>query len=184
MGSFRFSAPGSRLPATSHQPLVMSQPFRILVLCTGNSARSQIAEALIDEWGKGKVAVASAGSHPAGEVNPLAVAVLGEVGIAWRGRVPRSVQGLELGRWDLVITVCDHARDACPVFTDARAAVHWGMEDPAAVSGPEEVKLEAFRQTRRVLERRVQRLLELPLATMEDDVLAHEAQVIGDRQEP
>lgn len=162
----------------------MSQAFRILILCTGNSARSQIAEALVQSLGRGVVEVASAGSHPAGVVNPLAVAVLREVGLEWQGRVPRSVEGLECEQWDLVITVCDRAREACPVFPHARAAVHWGMEDPAAVSGPDEIKLEAFRQTRRVLERRVQRLLELPLATMSDVGLARQAQAIGDRQEP
>ncbi len=162
----------------------MSEPFRILILCTGNSARSQMAEALIGTLGQGKVAVASAGSHPAGAVNPLAVAVLQEEGIEWHGRVPRSVEGLERERWDLVITVCDHARDACPVFEHARAAVHWGMEDPAAVSGPEEVRLEAFRYTYRILQLMVRSLLELPLATMSDAALTSDARAIGDRHEP
>jgi arsenate reductase len=162
----------------------MTHPFRILILCTGNSARSQIAEALVHSLGRGRVEVASAGSHPAGVVNPLAVAVLREAGIEWQGRVPRSVEGLERERWDMVITVCDHARDACPVFPDARAAVHWGMEDPAAVSGAQEVQLEAFRYTYRVLQRRVQALLGLPLATMSDGELARDAQAIGDRHDP
>jgi protein-tyrosine-phosphatase len=115
-------------------------------------------------------------------VNPLAIAVLREAGIEWHGRVPRSVEGLEQEQWDLVITVCDHARDACPVFAHARVAVHWGMEDPAAVSGPDEVRLEAFRHTYRVVRRRVQSLLELPLATMADAELARAAHAIGDRQ--
>ncbi len=161
----------------------MSQDFRILILCTGNSARSQIAEELVRSLGPGRVEVASAGSHPAGAVNPLAVAVLQEAGIEWRGRVPRSGEGLERERWDLVITVCDHARDACPVFPHARVAVHWGMADPAAVFGADEVRLEAYRYTYRVLRRRVQSLLGLPLATMSDGELAREAQAIGDRQE-
>ncbi len=161
----------------------MSQPFRILILCTGNSARSQIAEALVQSLGRGRVEVASAGSHPAGVVNSLAVEVLQEAGIEWRGRVPRSVEGLDCERWDLVITVCDHARDACPVFAHARVTVHWGMADPAAVSGADELRLEAFRYTYRVLLRRVQSLLGLPLATMSDSELAREAQAVGDRQE-
>jgi len=162
----------------------MSRAFRILILCTGNSARSQMAEALIDTLGQGKVTVASAGSHPARAVNPLAVAVLREEGLEWPGRVPRSVEGLERERWDLVITVCDHARDDCPVFEHARAAVHWGMEDPAAVSGPEEVRLEAFRYTYRILKRKAQSLLELSLATMSDAALTREAQAIGERLGP
>jgi len=162
----------------------MSKPFRLLILCTGNSARSQIAEALVQTQSGGRVEVASAGSHPAGAVNPLAIAVLREAGIEWHGRVPRSVVGLEQEHWDLVITVCDHARDACPVFTHGRVVVHWGMADPAAVSGPDEVRLEAFRYTYRVVQRRVQSLLGLPLATMSDGELARAAQAIGDRQEP
>jgi len=145
----------------------MSQAFRILILCTGNSARSQIAEALVRSLGRDRIEVASAGSHPARAVNPLAVAVLHEVGIEWQGRVPRPVAGLEREHWDLVITVCDHARDACPVFPHARVSVHWGMEDPY-----------------RVLQRRVQSLLALPLATMSDGELARDAQAIGDRQNP
>jgi len=162
----------------------MSQLFRILILCTGNSARSQIAEALVRSLGRDRIEVASAGSHPARAVNPLAVAVLHEVGIEWQGRVPRPVAGLEREHWDLVITVCDHARDACPVFPHARVSVHWGMEDPAAVSGVDEVRLEAFQYTYRVLQRRVQSLLALPLATMSDGELARDAQAIGDRQNP
>ncbi len=138
----------------------MSQLFRILILCTGNSARSQIAEALVRSLGRDRIEVASAGSHPARAVNPLAVAVLHEV------------------------AVCDHARDACPVFPHARVSVHWGMEDPAAVSGVDEVRLEAFQYTYRVLQRRVQSLLALPLATMSDGELARDAQAIGDRQNP
>ena len=91
---------------------------------------------------------------------------------------------MEGEHWDLVITVCDHARDVCPVFPHTRVAVHWGMEDPAAVSGPEEVRLEAFRYTNRILKRMVGSLLELPLATMSDVALTREAQAIGDRRRP
>lgn len=156
----------------------MTAPFRILVLCTGNSARSQIAEALLVDRGGVRVEVASAGSHPAAAVNPLAVQVLREAGIEWGGREPRSVAGLEQERWDLVITVCDHARDACPVFPHGRVAVHWGMEDPAAVAGADEIKLAAFRETLRVLEGRVGALLQLSLESSQE-AWAAEAEAIG-----
>ncbi len=162
----------------------MSRAFRILILCTGNSARSQIAEALVESLGRGVVEVASAGSHPAGAVNPLAVAVLQEAGIEWHGRVPRSVVGLEHERWDLVITVCDHARDVCPVFPHARVAVHWGMDDPAAVSGADEIKRAAFRYCYRVLERRVRSLMALPLGRMSDAAMATAVRAIAGSRDP
>jgi len=154
-------------------------PFRILILCTGNSARSQIAEALLAAGGGERVTVASAGSHPAAQVNPLAVRVLGARGIDWEGRTPRSVHGLETEPWDLVITVCDHARDVCPVFPHARVGVHWGMEDPAAVQGSERTRLDAFEKTLAELEPRVVALLDLPLETMTDRELASAARAIG-----
>ena len=89
-----------------------SRPFRVLVLCTGNSARSQIAEALLATRGAGRVEAVSAGSRPAARVNPYAVEVLREHGIAWEGRTPKGIDGVAGERVDLVITVCDNARDA------------------------------------------------------------------------
>jgi arsenate reductase len=155
--------------------------FGILILCTGNSARSQIAEALIDTRGEGRVAVASAGSHPAERVNPFAVRVLQERGIDWQGRAPQSVHGLESDPWDLVITVCDNAREACPIFPHARASVHWGMPDPAEVAGSDREKLAAFEETLRALQGRVGALLALPLESMTDTDLATEVGAIGRR---
>lgn len=132
----------------------MSAPLRVLVLCTGNSARSQIAEALFNHRGGGRFQAESAGSRPAARVNPYAVRVLAEQGIAWEGRTPRSMDGLERQSWDLVITVCDNAKEACPYFPGARM-LHWGMPDPADVDGDDERRLDAFRATYRALERRI-----------------------------
>src|SRR6185503_9681729 len=92
------------------------RPLRILILCTGNSARSQMAEALLTREGGSRFEVRSAGSKPASRVNPLAIEALREVGVNWTGRTPRGLEGLDQQRWDVVITVCDRARDACPYF--------------------------------------------------------------------
>src|SRR5688572_16500038 len=136
-----------------------ARPFRILVLCTGNSARSQIAEALLTHKGAGRVEAVSAGSHPAPRVNPYAVEVLREAGIPWEGHVPRGLDGLEGEPWDLVITVCDRARESCPYFPGAKAMLHWGLPDPAEVEGDDERKRAAFQETLAVLDRRISRLL-------------------------
>ena len=149
--------------------------YRVLVLCTGNSARSQIAEALLAERGAGRFVVASAGSRPAAQVNPYAVRVLAERGIAGEGRVPKPIEGLEGEPWDFVITVCDRAREACPIFPRRPVFAHWGMPDPAEVGGTDEEKLRAFRDTLIALERRIALFLELPLEKL--DRLAREQAV-------
>lgn len=148
--------------------------FRVLVLCTGNSARSQIAEALLATRGRGRVQAESAGSMPAPRVNPAAVDVLREHGIAWDARAPRSIDDLAGATFDLVVTVCDDARDACPYYPGARAQVHWGMPDPARVEDDTE-RRRAFRETFDVLERRVSRLLALPLESLDAETLARRA---------
>jgi len=99
-------------------------PLRILVLCTGNSARSQIAEALLTAKSRGRLVAASAGSRPAARVNPFAVEVLAEAGIDWRGRTPRGMDGLDREHWDFVITVCDRAKESCPYFPGRPVLAH------------------------------------------------------------
>jgi arsenate reductase len=140
---------------------------RILFLCTGNSARSQIAEALVATKASDRFDAASAGSKPAARVNPLAVEVLGDVGIDWTGRVPKGLDAVASERWDIVITVCDRAKDACPVFPGQPASAHWGMEDPAEVEGTREERLSAFTRTRQILARRIDLLLALPLEKLD-----------------
>jgi len=116
----------------------------VLVVCTGNAARSQMAEALLAREG---VAAASAGTHPAG-VHPLTVRVLAEVGIDWSGARSKSVLEMLDEPWDLVLTVCDHARETCPFVPGARRTVHEGFPDPAAATGSEDEQLAAFRAVR------------------------------------
>lgn len=146
--------------------------FRVLVLCTGNSARSQIGEALLAVRGAartaGRVEAESAGSRPAARVNPYAVEVLAGEGIAWEGRVPKTIDEVAGQHFDLVITVCDNARDACPFFPGAKAQVHWGLPDPADETTPEAAR-RAFRTTFEALSRRVDALLALPLESMSDE---------------
>jgi len=112
-------------------------PLRVLVLCTGNSARSQMAEALFNQLGGGKVTAESAGSRPAARVNPLAIETLARHGLAWKGHEPQGLDGVVNQPWDYVITVCDNARESCPIFPGRTTMLHWGMPDPAEHSGAE-----------------------------------------------
>lgn len=153
--------------------------MRVLILCTGNSARSQIAEALIGAKGGARFVAESAGSRPAARVNPYAVAVLAEAGIAWQGRTPRGLEGLDKERWDFVITVCDRAKESCPYFPGQPVLAHWGMPDPAEVEGSEEQKMAAFRDTLITLSRRVDLLLALPLDKLERLAVERRVREIG-----
>ncbi len=150
---------------------------RVLVLCTGNSARSQIGEALFAVRGAGRVVAASAGSRPAARVNPYAVDVLGAHGIAWEGRVPKSVDDVAGERFDLVLTVCDNARDACPYFAGAGAMAHWGLPDPAEAHEPAAAQ-RAFAETYAALAARVDALLALPLERLDPDALGAAARAV------
>lgn len=154
---------------------VPDRKFRLLFLCTGNSARSQMAEALLNWKGKGRFDAASAGSKPAARVNPYALETLREHGVPWAGHPPRSVDGLEREPWDFVITVCDRAKESCPIFPGQPVLAHWGMADPAEVEGTEANKQKAFRDAFVLLSRRIDLLLELPLTKL--DRLALEARV-------
>ena len=134
--------------------------IRVLFVCTGNSARSQIAEALLDQMGHGDFVVASAGTHPKG-VHPLAIQALAEAGIDWSGAASRSIEGFLDQHFDYVITVCDRARQTCPVFPGSHNSLHWGLEDPAQVDGTDAAKLDAFRQTRQELAMRLRPFIEI-----------------------
>ena len=156
-----------------------SRPLGILVLCTGNSARSQIAEALLATHGKGRVDAASAGSRPAPRVNPRAIEVLRRHGITWQPTAPKRIGEFDGRRFDLVITVCDDARDACPFFAGARAQVHWGLPDPAGFTDLSEAR-SAFEETYNALAKRVGDLLALPLEQLDDEELRKRAQAVHD----
>jgi arsenate reductase len=134
-------------------------PLRVLFVCTGNSARSQMAEALLNAKGKGRVQAASAGSRPVSQVNPYALEALREFGVPWAGHTPRSVAGLEREPWDFVITVCDRAKESCPIFPGNPTQAHWSLADPADVQGDAAAKRAAFRATFLDLSRRIDLLL-------------------------
>jgi arsenate reductase len=120
---------------------------RVLILCTGNSARSQMAEGLLRHEAGGRFEVFSAGTRPT-EVRPEAIAVMREIGIDISGHRSKSVDEFVNQPFDYVITVCDNARESCPVFPSAARMLHWSFDDPAAVRGSEDRRLEAFRAVR------------------------------------
>ncbi len=156
------------------------RPFRVLFLCTGNSARSQMAEALLNWKGKGRFAAESAGSRPASRVNPLAIETLRQYAVPWRGRAPRGIDGLEREPWDFVITVCDRAKESCPIFPGQPALAHWGMPDPADVTGDQVTRQAAFRDAFLLLSRRIDLLLALPLEKLERMALEARVRAVGD----
>ncbi|HXH21607.1 MAG TPA: arsenate reductase ArsC [Dehalococcoidia bacterium] len=133
-------------------------PLRVLFLCTGNSARSVIGEALLREAGGDRFEVHSAGTRPKG-LNPYTARVLADEGISIEGFRSKSVDEFAGQRFDYVITVCDSAAEECPIFPGAPVRLHWSFPDPAAVEGSEEDKLAAFRETVRGMRRRVQEFL-------------------------
>ncbi len=153
--------------------------FRVLFLCTGNSARSQIAEALLNRDGAGRFEAESAGTEPAARVNPGAIEALAAAGIEWHGHPPRSVDGLEREFWDLVVTVCDDAKESCPIFPAGPVIAHWGMPDPAAARGDAATKRAAFLETLAVLRRRIGALLRLPVENLTRPALEARVREIG-----
>jgi arsenate reductase (thioredoxin) len=156
-----------------------TDPLRVLILCTGNSARSQMAEAVLNRKGAGRFVAESAGSQPAARVNPFAIEALREAGIEWQERRPRGIDALESGTWDIVITVCDNARDACPIFPGQPTLAHWGMEDPASVAGDDETKRRAFREALQLISRRIDLMLALPAEKLQRPALQERLREIG-----
>ena len=125
----------------------MTNKKRVLILCTGNSARSQMAEGLLRRDGGDRFDVESAGTHPS-TVRPEAIVVMRELDIDISGHRSKSVEEFSGRHFDYVLTVCDRARDTCPVFFGAARTLHHSFEDPAAVAGSEEERLRAFRRIR------------------------------------
>jgi len=122
-----------------------SPPIRVLFVCTGNSARSIMAEALLRQHGGDRFEVHSAGTEPRG-INPLTLQVLSDAGIDASWARSRSVTEYLGERFDFVITVCDQARQVCPVFPGVHESLHWGYEDPAEATGTDEERLAVFRR--------------------------------------
>jgi arsenate reductase len=138
-----------------------------------------MAEAILNRKGGGVFEAHSAGSRPAERVHPLAISVLHEAGIEWRGHPPRSVAGLEPEPWDAVITVCDRARETCPMFARQPILAHWGVPDPAAILGTEEVRRAAFMDALQLLSRRIDLMLVLPMEKLERVALETRMRRIG-----
>lgn len=161
----------------------MSAPRRILVLCTGNSARSILGEVLFNRLGAGRVHAFSAGSRPAGAVNPGALRLLEREGVdpaglhskSWTDFARPGAQPI-----DIVITVCgDAAGESCPAFPGRAVRAHWGLADPAAVSGDQAAIDRAFARTWDLLRQRIAAFLALPFETMSDTELKGALALIG-----
>ena len=137
----------------------MTDQMKVLILCTGNSARSQMAEGLLRHDGGDAFAVESAGLEPS-FVRPEAIEAMREIGIDISGQFSKSIDKLIGQRFDYVITVCDNANQNCPIFPGAKGRIHWSLEDPAAVSGTQETRMKAFRDARDDLRRRLAKFIE------------------------
>jgi protein-tyrosine-phosphatase len=142
---------------------VESDRPKILFLCTGNSARSIFAEYLIKKIGRDRFEAYSAGSQPAGNVNPLAIRVLQEqYGIDTGAARSKSWDEFKDTRFDIIITVCDKAGESCPIFPGQPIVAHWSIRDPALATGTNEQKLRQFRETARQIQRRIELLCSFP----------------------
>lgn len=131
-----------------------NQPIRVLFVCTGNSARSQMAEALLQREGGGAFEAFSAGTEAKG-VNPLTIRALASIGIDWSGARSKPVTEYLDQPFDYVITVCDRARESCPVFPGGRTKLHWSFDDPAEAVGTEAERLAVFERIRDEIDRRL-----------------------------
>ena len=157
--------------------------YNVLFLCTGNSARSILAEVILNQGGKGRFRAFSAGSQPKGEVNPHAIALLKNAG--YDTSVLRSKSWSEFAepgapQLDFVFTVCDNAAgEACPFWPGQPITAHWGIPDPAAVIGSEAEIAVAFNDAYRMLKRRIELFLALPFAKLDKMVLAARLKEIG-----
>lgn len=139
------------------------RPIRVLFLCTSNSARSQMAEALLRYYGGDRFEVHSAGTHPREQIHPLTEVVMRAINISLVGQYPKGLDEVGAAGWDYIITTCDQAKEACPVFPEDPEHIHWGFEDPAKVAGSEEERIRAFRRVRDEIKRRAMLFIELPV---------------------
>lgn len=160
----------------------MARKLRVLFLCTGNSARSILAEGLLNHMDSEHFEVDSAGTAPRGEVQPMALRVLREV--YGHDAAPyarsQSVDEFRGQDFDFVITVCDNARESCPVWPGRTVQAHWGMDDPAAVQGDEEERFRAYREAAIGLRRRLELFCGLPFETLDRMALEEKTRAIGD----
>ena len=162
---------------------VAERVYNVLFLCTGNSARSILAESLLNHWGNGRFRAYSAGSFPKGQVHPLSIALLEQLHLPTAGLRSKSWDEFatpDAPALDFVFTVCDDAAgEVCPVWPGKPLTAHWGVPDPAAVVGAEAVRWEAFRATLRELENRIRLFTSLPIATLDRMTLGTRVAAIG-----
>ncbi len=156
-------------------------PLNVLFLCTGNSARSILAEAILTHEGQGRFKAYSAGSNPTGDVNPWAIRTLKTLGYPDEGYRSKSWSEFADGpQFDLIFTVCDSAAaESCPVWPGRPTSAHWGIPDPAAVKGSDAQKAAAFLDAFRMLKRRIDLMLALPIGSLEQVALREKLQAIG-----
>jgi arsenate reductase len=152
---------------------------QILFLCTGNSCRSQMAEGILNKIGADRFEAYSAGSEPAGYVHPMAIETMATMGIDISKNSSKSLDGYLKHPWNLIITVCDNVREACPVFPGHPTTAHWGFEDPAKFDGTDEQKRKYFQQIALEIEWRIRLLLALPEAKLEELEYEHAVRHIG-----
>jgi arsenate reductase (thioredoxin) len=161
----------------------MQKHYNVLFLCTGNSARSIMAEAILNFKGKSQFTAYSAGSHPSGAVRPEALRQLESARLPTTGLHSKSWEEFakpDAPRLDFVFTVCDNAaKEVCPVWPGQPISAHWGVADPAAVRGTEAEVQRAYREAFFVLERRISLFLSLPLASLDGLALKTEVDNIG-----
>ncbi|AGU49094.1 putative arsenate reductase ArsC [Variovorax paradoxus B4] len=157
----------------------------VLFICTGNSARSILAEGILEQLGSNRFAAYSAGSHPKGAVHPLALATLRQLryrDTGYRSKSWGEYAKDDAAQMDFVITVCDQAAgEVCPIWPGQPITAHWGLPDPAAVEGSDEIKHRAFMDAAVTLKRRIEFLLSLPLAKLETLAIQREVRDIGTR---
>ncbi len=158
-------------------------PYHVLFLCTGNSARSILAESLVNHWGAGKFVGHSAGSFPKGQVHPLALQLLEHMKLPTTGLRSKSWDEFAAPgtpAMDFVFTVCDNAAgEVCPVWPGHPMTAHWGIPDPAAVEGSGIERVEAFRDAFRALEHRVKLFMSLPIVSLDKMSLQEHVHAIG-----
>jgi len=158
-------------------------PYNVLFLCTGNSARSILAEVLLNQLGHGRFKAYSAGSHPSGVVNPLTIEFLAKAGLPTEGLRSKGwdeFAGPGAPQMDFIFTVCDDAAgEMCPIWAGKPLTAHWGVADPAAVQGTDEEKRVAFRQAATILRRRIELLVNLPIATLDQLTIHAKLKAIG-----
>jgi protein-tyrosine-phosphatase len=160
------------------------RPYNILFLCTGNSARSVLAESTANALGGGRLKAFSAGSHPTGRVNPFALELLDKLNLPTAGLRSKSWDEFAAPgapALDFVITVCDNAAgEVCPIWPGQPVSAHWGVEDPAAVEGTDDDKRAAFRSAHQILKRRIELFLALPVDRLDAMALTSRMREIGD----